>query len=432
MPLPSGVVPNFRAAVGGTVGALLIIIPPLPKPATALGTDHHQATAVEPPATTSVVQGTGLYATACVAAGSCTAVGTFGGPGRPLEPMAATQSHGRWSRAFPLALPAGAAAQPYAQVSGIACHSAGNCVAVGDYQYGRSGNTQAFIAIESHGAWARAFTPRLPVNAASPVSALLEAVSCTSDGSCEAVGNYLDSSGNAQTMVLAKPSAGPWGQATEIASPPNAATNPDALMTGIACTVPGSCAAVGSYSVSASQFAAMGAVEVRGAWHRATQITLPHGAIPSTFTAMNSVSCPRPSQCLGVGQYAVSATQSRAMTVTESKGRFGPGVAITAVPRGAGLRSSTYLLDVSCRPSGTCLAVGGGRNSSGHSVAMYMTGSAGHWRAAFLAQPDGAATGQQQMSVLYSVACTGPGHCTAVGYYYDRSGLTRAEAASTS
>src|SRR5215470_1159437 len=135
MPLPSGVVPNFRAAVGGTVGALLIIIPPLPGPAAALCTDHHQATAVEPPAT------------ACVAAGSCTAVGTFGGPGRPLEPMAATQSRGRWSRAFPLALPAGAAAQPYAQVSGIACHSAGNCVAVGDYQYGRSGNTQAFVAI---------------------------------------------------------------------------------------------------------------------------------------------------------------------------------------------------------------------------------------------------------------------------------------------
>src|SRR5262249_48892475 len=291
-------------------------------------------------------------------------------------PMAATQSHGRWSRAFPLALPAGAAAQPYAQVSGIACHSAGNCVAVGDYQYGRSGNTQAFVAIESHGAWARAFTPRLPVNAASPSSALLEAVSCPSDGSCEAVGNYLDSSGNAQTMVLAKPSAGPWGQATEIASPPNAATNPDALMTGIACTVPGSCAAVGSYSVSASQFAAMGAVEVRGAWHRATQITLPHGAIPSTFTAMNSVSCPRPSQCLGVGQYAVSATQSRAMTVTESKGRFSPGVAITAVPRGARLRSGTYLLDVACRPPGTCLAVRGGGDSSRPSGGRCVSGGA--------------------------------------------------------
>src|SRR5262249_58947237 len=158
--------------------------------------------------------GAGLSGPAWVAAGAGGAVGTLGGPGRPLEPMAATQSHGRWSRAFPLALPAGAAAQPYAQVSGIACHSAGNCVAVGDYQYGRSGNTQAFIAIESHGAWARAFTPRLPVNAASPVSALLEPVSCTRHPACQAVPNYLPSSGNAQTMVLAQPSAAAPGPGT--------------------------------------------------------------------------------------------------------------------------------------------------------------------------------------------------------------------------
>ena len=82
--------------------------------------------------------------------------------------MVATQSRGRWSRGTPLVLPAGAATQPYAQVNGIACHSAGNCVAVGDYQYGRSRNLQAFIATESHGRWARAFTPRLPANGLAP------------------------------------------------------------------------------------------------------------------------------------------------------------------------------------------------------------------------------------------------------------------------
>jgi hypothetical protein len=136
-----------------------------------------------------------------------------------LEPMIATQAHGRWSRGIPLLLPTNAAAQPYAQVTGLACHSAGNCVAVGDYQYGRSGNLQAFMAIESHGRWARAFTPRLPANAASPSSAQLEAVTCTSNGSCDAVGTYQDSAGNAQTMVVAKPPSGPWGQASEIASP---------------------------------------------------------------------------------------------------------------------------------------------------------------------------------------------------------------------
>jgi len=429
MPLLSGIVPKIRVAVSA-VGALIFLIPAAPGAASASGPGDHRATTVPPPASTRVVPSTGLFATACVA-GSCTAGGNFGGAGRPREPMVATQVHGRWSRGIPLLLPTNAAAQPYAQISGLACHSAGNCVAVGDYQYGRSGNPQAFIAMESHGRWARAFTPRLPANAASPASADLGAVTCTSDGSCEAAGSYQDSGGNVQTMVLAKPALGPWGQATEIASPPNAAANPDAMMTGIACTAQGSCVAVGNYSVSASQYAAMGAVEVRGAWHGAAQIALPRGAIRSTFTAINSVSCPTATQCLGVGQYAVSATQSRAMAVIESKGRFADAVPITAVPPGSSVLSSTYLLGVSCRPTGLCLAVGGGRNSSGHSVAMYMIRSAGHWRAAFLAPPPGGTSGPRQLSVLYAVSCIGQFRCNAVGYYQDRFGVTHAQAAAT-
>jgi hypothetical protein len=430
MPLLSGIVPKIRVA-GSTVGALIFLIPAAPGAGPAPGAGDHRATTVQPPASTRVLPSNGLFATACVATGSCTAGGSFGGTGRPLEPMVAAQAHGRWSRGVPLQLPTNAAAQPYAQVSGLACRSAGNCVAVGDYQYGRSGNPQAFIATESHGRWARAFTPRLPANAASPASADLGAVTCTSDGSCQAAGSYQDSGGNVQAMALAKPPSGPWGQATEIASPPNAAANPDAMMTGIACTAQGSCVAVGSYSVSASQYAAMGAVEVRGAWHEAAQIALPRGAIRSTFTAITSVSCPTATQCLAVGQYAVSATQSRAMAVIESKGRFAGAAPITAVPRGSSVLPSTYLLGVSCRPSGLCLAVGGGRNSSGHSVAMYMIRSAGHWRAAFLAPPPGGTSGPRQLSVLYAVSCLGQFHCNAVGYYHDRFGVAHAQAAAT-
>jgi len=425
---------RFRAAVGGAVGALVFIIPAAPGPPGALGgagLDHHEATSVRPPASTRVVVSAGLSSVTCTARGACVAGGNYQAAGRQIEPMVATQSHGRWLRGTPLALPAGAAAQPYAQVNGIACRSAGNCVAVGDYEYGRSGNPQAFIATESHGRWARAFTPRLPANASSPVSAELEAVACSHDGSCTAVGSYRDSSGNAQTMVLAKPPAGPWRQATEIASPPNAAANPDAFMTGIACSGPGTCVAVGNYSVSATQFEAMGAVELRGAWHRATEIALPRGAIASTFTAVTSISCLASGPCLGAGQYAVSATQSRAMVVTESNGRFGRALGITAVPPGASAHPSSYLLGVSCRPSGVCFAVGGGRNQAGHSVAMYLVRSGGRWRAAFLTPPVGATAGQRQLSALSAVSCTGKAHCSAVGYYHDQRGANHAEAAST-
>jgi hypothetical protein len=434
MPVLSVLAYKVRAAVSGVVGALMFIVPAPPGPAWALGgagLDQHQATAVRPPASTLVVASSGLSSIACTARGACIAGGNYQAPGRQIEPMVATQSRGRWSRGAPIALPAGAATQPYAQVNGIACRSAGNCVAVGDYEYGRSRKLQAFIATESHGRWARAFTPRLPANAASPLSAELEAVACTRDGSCTAVGSYQDSSGYAQTMVLAKPPAGPWRQATEIASPPNAAANPDAYVTGISCSAPGTCVAVGNYSVSPTQFEAMGAVESRGAWHRATEIAAPPGAIASTFTAITSISCLAAGPCLGAGQYAVSATQSRAMVVTESKGRFGRALAITVVPPGASVHPSSYLLGVSCRSSGVCFAVGGGRNRAGHSVAMYLVRSGGHWRAAFLTPPDEATAGQQQLSALSAVSCTSKAHCSAVGYYHDQRGASHAEAAST-
>ena len=378
-----------------------------------------------------MVASAGLSSVSCTARGACIAGGSYQAAGRRIEPMVAVQHRGRWSPGTPLVLPAGAAAQPYAQVNGIACRSAGNCVAVGDYEYGRSRNLQAFIATQTRGKWARAFTPRLPANAGSPESAQLEAVGCTRDGYCAAVGGYQDSSGNAQTMVLAKPAAGPWRQAAEIASPRNAAANPDAFMTGIACSGPGTCVAVGNYSVSPTQFEAMGAVEMRGAWHQATEIAAPRGAIASTFTAITSISCLATGPCLGAGQYAVSATQSRAMVVTESKGRFGLAFAITAMPQGASARPSSYLLGVSCRPSGVCFAVGGGRNRAGHSVAMYLVRSGGRWRAAFLAPPDGATAGQRQLSALNAVSCTGRAHCSAVGFYHNQVGADRAEAAST-
>jgi hypothetical protein len=424
---------KVRAAASGALGALIFIIPAAPGPGAVLGAagHHHHATAVRAPAGARAVRGAVLAAISCTAAGRCAAGGDYQAAGRPLEPMVVAQAHGRWSRGHRLVLPAGAAAQPYAQVNGIACRSAGNCVAVGDYQYGRSHYLQAFIAAEYHGRWARAFTPRLPPNAASPTSAQLEAVACAHDGSCAAVGSYQDSFGGVQTMALAKPAEEPWRQATEVPSPPNADLNPDAFMTGIACSGPGTCAAVGNYSVSANQFEAMGAVETRGAWHRATEIAVPHGALASTFTAINSISCLASGPCLGVGQYAVSATQSRAMAVTESNGRFGRAVPITALPHGASPHASTYLLGVSCRPSGICLAVGGGRNLAGRSVAMYMVRSGGHWRAAFLPQPRGATTARRQLSALYAVSCTGRAHCGAVGSYNDRSGASHAEAAST-
>ena len=128
MPVLSVLAYKVRAAVSVAVGALIFIIPVAPGPPGALGgagLDQHGATAVQPPAGIPSVAGAGLSSVACTARGACTAGGSYQAAGRQIEPMVATQSRGRWSRGTPLVLPAGAATQPYAQVNGIACHSAG-------------------------------------------------------------------------------------------------------------------------------------------------------------------------------------------------------------------------------------------------------------------------------------------------------------------
>ena len=144
----------------------------------------------------------------------------------------------------------------------ISCPSAGNCVAVDSCQ----NNSDAFQeteATESGGTWGQAATVTSPSNAASNPGADLTGVSCTSPGNCVAVGEYIDVSGNGQAMEATE-SGGTWGQTAKVTSPSNAASNPGADLTGVSCTSPGNCVAVGEYSDVSGNGQAMEAAESGG------------------------------------------------------------------------------------------------------------------------------------------------------------------------
>jgi hypothetical protein len=429
----------------GVAGALLFPLPVLGGAAAAraaaargqltwgAGADARapdRAVEVTAPRDSHLPQGTGLYVVACPARRACLAGGNYENRGGEVEAMVASQARGRWLPARPLALPANAARQPYAQVKGIACAGARFCVAVGDYVHGPGRTMGAFLATWSHGTWRRAFTPRLPADAAARPWSRLAAVACTAGGFCEAVGSYTDRAGHVQGMALAKLPGLAWGRAVQIAPPLHAAAHPDVLLTGVSCTGPGSCVAVGSYRIGPVAARAMGVAESHGIWGRAAGIPAPPGAVPSTFTGITSVSCAPRGPCLGVGDYAVSPSRDRAMTVTEARGRFGPAVPVTAVPRRAGRAPSTALSAVACPAARRCVAVGVGTDAAGHYVAMSAVLAAGHWALAFVPAPRDAATGAGQQSSLFSVACPGRFSCVAVGYYNDDSGGYRAEASA--
>jgi hypothetical protein len=382
--------------------------------------------AVWPPADTHGPQGTGLYTVACPGARACTAGGNYEQKSGSVQAMAVSRVHGQWRPAVRLVLPPDAAAQPYAQVTGMACVTEGNCVAAGGYTATPSRGPSAFLAVQAHGRWSTAVPPRLPANAAARPSARLSAVACTRTGFCEAVGSYTDRTGRRQAMAVTMV-AGRW-QAVEITAPPGTATDPQAVLTGIACTGAGTCVAVGSYAIRPGAASAMGAAQVRGTWGRAVAIAAPPGARSSPYTAITSVSCTSGGLCVGVGRFAVTDASDRAMSVTETGGRFGKATAIAAVPPGAATTASTALTSVACPARGQCVAVGVGTNASGHTVALHMVQSGSGWVASFLASPPGASPGRHQQSSLFSVSCARPQRCTAVGYYNDDAGGYGAEA----
>ena len=409
--------------------AALVVLPAAA--ASAAGPLFPLAAQVRPPSDASITPvNSSLYSTACTGGGNCVVGGTYTDSLGRGEAYVATGSHGHWLRGVKLALPASAATQPGAQAAGVACISAGNCVAVGSFLHHAS-STDALIATETHGKWGPGFVPRPPANARGTVT-FLDAVACMPEGFCEAVGGYKDKAGHFQAMALAKPVGKRWQQAVEITAPKGAAA--DALTTpnGIACKAIGKCVTVGYYRPpgSGSPIQAFGAVLTGGSWRRAVRISPPANGLTADRSYLDGVSC-RAGTCIAVGGYYFGTNAYRAMWVTESNGNFRAGKEIINAPADAAPVADTVLDGISCPPSGRCVAAGYYLNTAGHQVGMYMTVASGKWTAATLKPPSNAGTSSFQQSVANSVSCTGTEHCTIAGWYTDTAGHFRSEASST-
>jgi uncharacterized repeat protein (TIGR01451 family) len=141
-------------------------------------------------------------------------------------------------------LPAGTGPNPGVTVRSVSCASAGNCTAVAPYR-DSSGHQQGLLLTQTAGTWAAAKAV-LPANARSNTFAFLNSVSCASAGNCTAAGGYLDSSGHFQGLLLTQ-AAGTWAPGVEAPLPANAGSNPIVELFSVSCALAGSCTAVGQY-----------------------------------------------------------------------------------------------------------------------------------------------------------------------------------------
>ena len=220
--------------------------------------------------------------------------------------------------------------------------------------------------------WGPASEIMPPANAASNpkdgISVGSALIACPALGSCVVVSSYTDSSGDREAMA-AEQTGGLWGQASEIALPANAASNPEVSLFSVACSAAGPCVAVGGYEDSSGAFHAMVLAETGGSWH-ASEVTPPANAavIPRVYSG--PVACSAAGSCVAGDPYIDTAGNREAMCLKRRAGR-GVRRARSTLPANAASSPETELGSVACSAAGPCVAAGeytdehGGREAMG-------------------------------------------------------------------
>lgn len=364
---------------------------------------------------------------ACIAGGSYQATATKSG-----EPMVVTESSGRWARGVTIRLPAGAAkTDGSATIAALACPSHTACVAVGNYALPTNA-LHGLIATGHARTWSRARTPILPTGSVATGESFLTGVSCTRPGSCVAVGGYTTLADSSEAMAETD-SGGHWQRAVAIRPPANASSNPAAHLSAVSCAKARDCVAVGGYTTKSLDEEVMAAVEVRGKWGRALEIRMPADAPAEALAELYSVSCPSGRRCMAVGSYFTTADRGLPLTVAESGGHWQRAIGLTGLPAGAEYANQDATLNgVTCRGS-SCVAVGAYVNRAAVSMAMVISESGGRWNQPVeVGTPPHAARGSAQNATLFGVACSGATDCTAVGQYVNSARINEAMAATRS
>ena len=297
----------------------------------------------------------------------------------------------------------------------VSCTAERECSALGA-SIPASGTQDDYIGVQLSGATWTAQPISIPIS----MNPGLLSLSCPTQGSCVAAGSLFPA-----TLISASLSNDVWTVAT-ITNPPPL---PFASLTSVSCPSAGDCVAVGSYLISSSFSLPLVETLSDNVWH-SSLLPLPPDAIESGLTSgpsdpvplLESVSCTSMTSCVAVGYYSSGPTgKSRPLIETLSDGSWlAKQPAELSLPyrlRGA----NGVLSGVSCTSSASCTAVG----IIGREVLVVMLGD-GDWTSIALSPPRSAVE-----AWLYSVSCTSSTRCVAVGQYTGRgtTGLRAAQVA---
>jgi hypothetical protein len=358
----------------------------------------------------------------CPSSSDCAAVGYYRDSSDIRQVLLLTESSGTWATGVEAVLPANAATDPEVHVSDLSCPAAGECTAVGYYSES-SGHQRGLFLTESSGVWGTGVEATLPANAsASHPDVFLNGLACASAGNCVAVGQYDDASFATEGLILTETS-GSWAAGVEAVLPANASSNA-AYLQSVSCPSIGDCTAVGEYTDNSSDLQGLLLTESLGVWETGAEAVRPANAISESDVDVGTVSCPAAGDCTAYGTYWVSDTDHQGLLLTETSGTWAPAI---EAPHPANTSTSgNEEASLSCPAVGDCALAAGYVNTSRFN-SLLVTESAGVWGPSIEASAPANAGASKLPVSVNSVACSSPGTCTAVGEYevsfLDRQGM---------
>ncbi len=264
-------------------------------------------------------------------------------------------------------------------LSGIACVSTTNCIAVGT---GSGGFAGFAVGARWNGATWSAITGIEP-NAS--LWTQLASIACSAATNCVAVGT-------AQTAFGWAPAAERWNGSTWSVTPaPMPAGVATAELTGVACPSTTRCISVGDASADSSHTQPIAVIWDGTRWTLQTA-PKPAGVAQSV---LHSVSCPTTTMCIAVGSASSSHTLIERWNGTSWSIQSG-----AALPSGA-----SALVGVTCRTTADCFATGS--YGSGPLIE--------HWNGSIWKTQNAPNPKPQKGASLDGVTCTSATNCVAVG-----------------
>jgi hypothetical protein len=353
----------------------------------------------------------------CWEVGSCVAVGDYKNGELSTLPVIDVLSGGTWTSVdVPLptdALPTGE--EVLDSLSSVSCQSDGSCVAVGDYKNSTTeGSFVGLIETYTGGLWTAAAAP-LPSGADSPADVSVSRVSCPSAETCAAVGTY-DNLSDVEEGQLLVDSGGSWS-AEGAPLPSNAGGTSEVSSVSCAGAI---CEAGGQYEDSGGQEHGLLEHFSGGTW---TPTETPEPSDLGTGTQqsaeVNATACTADDNCVAVGSYENNSGTTPVGMIESVQGGI-PTVTRTPLPSGADPSNSSSLSAVSCSVSGACMATGSYLPTGGtDQVGLIDMEAAGTWSAIAAPLPTDALTGTTADSVLGVLSCSTDGSCAAGGDYID-------------